>query len=74
MPSGYSTLIVILCLLFAVMFWLIGLIGYYIGILFQEIKGRPIYIVKEVLESEDTDQSDQKEPEGDSEWDDTGIR
>ncbi len=73
-PSGYSTLIVILCLLFAVMFWLIGLIGYYIGILFQEIKGRPIYIVKEVLESEDTDQSDQKEPEGDSEWDDTGIR
>ena len=64
-PSGYSTLIVILCLLFAVMFWLIGLIGYYIGIVFREIKGRPIYIVKEVLESSDQDLSDQKSPERD---------
>ena len=27
----------------------IGIIGQYIGILFAEIKNRPIYIVKEVL-------------------------
>lgn len=50
-PSGYSTLIVILCFLFAVLFWVVGLIGQYISILFKEIKGRPIYIVKEVLEN-----------------------
>ena len=54
-PSGYSTLIVILCFLFAVLFLVIGLIGQYIGILFQEIKGRPIYIVKEILGSGEKD-------------------
>ena len=48
-PAGYTTIVVALCFLFAVTLMVIGIIGQYIGILFAEIKNRPIYIVKEVL-------------------------
>jgi dolichol-phosphate mannosyltransferase len=48
-PSGYSTIIVALCFMFAVTLIVIGIIGEYISILFAEIKNRPIYIVREVL-------------------------
>lgn len=44
-PSGYTTIIIVLCFMFAVLFIVIGLIGEYIAILFAEIKNRPIYIV-----------------------------
>ncbi|MGP1348080.1 MAG: glycosyltransferase family 2 protein [Stomatobaculum sp.] len=46
-PAGYTTLIVVICFMFSVLFLLVGIIGQYIGVLFQEIKGRPIYIVEE---------------------------
>jgi dolichol-phosphate mannosyltransferase len=48
-PNGYATIIVALCFLFAVTLFVIGIIGEYIAILFAEIKDRPIYIVREVL-------------------------
>lgn len=51
-PDGYTTLIVVICFMFAVLFLLLGIIGQYIGVLFQEIKGRPIYIVEERLNFE----------------------
>lgn len=47
-PAGYSTIIVVLCFMFAVVLIVIGIIGEYIGVLFAEIKDRPIYTVKEV--------------------------
>ena len=48
-PAGYSTIIVALCFMFAVTLIVIGIIGEYIAILFAEVKCRPIYIVREVL-------------------------
>lgn len=48
-PGGYTTIVVLLCFLFAITFFLIGIIGEYIAILFSEIKDRPIYIVRNVL-------------------------
>ena len=48
-PAGYSTIIVALCFMFAVTIIVIGIIGEYIAILFAEVKNRPIYIVREVL-------------------------
>ena len=44
-PSGYATIVVLLCFMFAMMFVIIGIIGEYIAILFTEMKDRPIYIV-----------------------------
>lgn len=51
-PSGYSTIIVALCFMFSLMFIIVGIIGEYIAIIFAEIKSRPIYIVKETMNTE----------------------
>ena len=48
-PPGYTTLIVIISLLFSVHFFLLGIIGIYIGFLFDEQKKRPIYIIDKIL-------------------------
>ena len=47
-PSGYATIVVLICFMFAMMFFLIGIIGEYIAILFTELKDRPVYIVESV--------------------------
>lgn len=44
-PSGYATIVVLICFMFAMMFVIIGIIGEYIAILFTELKDRPVYIV-----------------------------
>lgn len=51
-PAGYSTIIVFLSFMFAVLMVIIGVIGEYISILFTEIKERPIYLVDETLGEE----------------------
>ena len=48
-PSGYATIIVLMCFMFGVVFMLLGVMGMYISVLFKEIKGRPIYIIEEEL-------------------------
>jgi len=52
-PSGYATIVVLLCFMFAILFIIIGIIGEYISVLFTELKDRPIYIVKETENIED---------------------
>ncbi len=46
-PSGYATVVVLLCFMFSVLFFLVGIIGEYIAVLFEELKDRPIYIIEE---------------------------
>lgn len=46
-PSGYATIVVLLCFMFAMMFVVVGIIGEYIAILFMELKDRPIYIIRD---------------------------
>lgn len=46
-PSGYATIVILNCFMFAVLFLIVGIIGEYLSILFTEIKDRPIYIVEE---------------------------
>lgn len=48
-PSGYTTLISFMCIMFAILFIIIGILGQYIAVIFAEIKGRPIYIVKDEI-------------------------
>jgi len=45
-PSGYATIVILLCFMFGVLFLIIGIIGQYISVIYAEIKDRPIYIVK----------------------------
>ncbi len=48
-PSGYSTIIVVLCFMFGVLFTILGFISEYLSIIFAEVKGRPIYIVDSII-------------------------
>lgn len=52
-PAGYSTIIVFLSFMFAVLMVIVGVIGEYIAILFTEIKGRPVYLVEDVYEKKE---------------------
>ena len=45
-PSGYATIVILNCFMFAILFLIVGIIGEYIAILFSELKARPIYIVE----------------------------
>lgn len=46
-PSGYATIVVLICFMFSMLFVIVGIIGEYIAILFSELKDRPIYIVSD---------------------------
>lgn len=46
-PSGYATIVVLNCFMFAILFVIVGIIGEYMAILFSELKDRPIYIIGE---------------------------
>ncbi len=54
-PPGYSTIIVFMSFMFAVLMVVVGVIGEYIAILFTEIKDRPIYLIDEIIEGGDSD-------------------
>lgn len=47
---GYATIIVLILLLGGIQLFCIGIIGEYIGKIFEQSKERPIYIAKEILE------------------------
>ena len=44
-PSGYATIVVLLCFMFMILFFVVGIIGEYIAVIFDEMKDRPLYIV-----------------------------
>ncbi len=44
---GYSSIMSVILFFFGIVLIILGVIGYYIGIIFEEIKKRPKYIVKE---------------------------
>ena len=44
-----SSIIVLICFLFAALFLIIGIIGEYLAVLFAEMKDRPIYIIEDKI-------------------------
>ena len=49
---GYATIIVLLLFFSSMQLFCIGIIGEYVGRIFEQSKNRPVYIAKEVLEYE----------------------
>lgn len=47
-PSGYATIVIVLCFMFAMLFLVVGVIGEYISVMFNELKDRPIYIIRDM--------------------------
>ena len=48
-PSGYATIVILICFLFAVMFVIIGIIGEYVAIFFNPVKGGRFYILNKTI-------------------------
>ena len=48
-PSGYATIICLICFMFSVLFFIVGIIGEYLGLILTEQKDRPLYIVEEKI-------------------------
>ena len=53
--EGWTSLMISLYLIGGIMMLFLGLIGLYIGKIFDECKDRPLYIIKDMLNSEETD-------------------
>ena len=49
---GYATIIVLILLLGSIQLFCIGIIGEYVGRIFEQTKDRPIYVAKEILDYE----------------------
>lgn len=51
--TGFTTVIILQLLIGSVLMISLGIIGYYIGKIYEELQGRPRYIVAETVEHED---------------------
>ena len=55
-PEGYTTIIILLSFLFSILFLIIGVIGEYLRMIFEESKERPIYIISSKYNIEGNDE------------------
>ncbi len=53
--AGFGTIICVILLMFGILFFLIGIVGEYIGMIYDEVKGRPQFIVDELIGIEKKD-------------------
>ncbi len=51
--GGYTTLVIFLCAFAAITLFVLGIIGYYIGFILDEVKGRPIYVIESIKNDND---------------------
>lgn len=51
-PSGWSTLSILVCLFGGIQLFFMGVLGEYIGAIFDEVKGRPLYLVESKINVE----------------------
>ena len=57
--GGFATVILVLLTIGSILMIALGIIGEYIARIFEEIKNRPLYIVNESLDIEDTDEKNE---------------
>lgn len=55
--AGFGTLISLILLLISFLFLFLGIIGEYVGLIYEEVKQRPNYLVSEIVDFQDQDPS-----------------
>jgi glycosyltransferase involved in cell wall biosynthesis len=55
LPPGWATLVILLSLFNGIQLVFMGIIGEYVGAIFDEVKARPHYIVEEKINFGDTE-------------------
>lgn len=53
-PQGYTSTVAVIFLMGGLILSAIGIVGIYIGNIFMEVKGRPLYVVRTVLNNHNT--------------------
>lgn len=48
-PSGWTSVFISIYLIGGLLLMVLGMIGIYIGNIFEEVKGRPLYVIREIL-------------------------
>ncbi len=48
-PQGFTALLLVVTFVFGVLLFFLGIIGEYVGRIYEEVKGRPLYIVDRVV-------------------------
>jgi len=56
--NGFGTILALMLLLFGLLFLLLGMLSEYVGLIFEEVRGRPIYVARESFGWSDTDRVD----------------
>jgi len=51
-PQGFTALLLVVTFVSGILLFFLGVIGEYVGRIYEEVKGRPIYIVERVVRSE----------------------
>lgn len=59
--AGFPTLILLLLIIGSILMFSLGIIGYYIAKIYEEVKQRPRYIISETTELNNASESDQPE-------------
>jgi dolichol-phosphate mannosyltransferase len=54
LAPGWSSLMFVLLVIGGILMILLGFIGVYVGFIFQEVKGRPVYLIRQVLRRPDS--------------------
>ena len=46
---GFGTIVALMVMLFGILFCLLGIVSFYIGLIYEEVKGRPNFIIRQTL-------------------------
>jgi dolichol-phosphate mannosyltransferase len=60
MPQGYTSLIVVILFMGGLQLTVLGILGEYLGSVFDEVKGRPLYVVDEIIRGDARRESDDR--------------
>jgi len=64
LAPGWSSLMFVLLVIGGILMILLGFIGVYVGLIFQEVKRRPIYLVRQQFSGARSGPPHQQNPQG----------